>query len=67
MIVLRSGYSALMDIFESKILFSITSSPNQKEQENRFNLWDKKPLRDSTSLIQNKKQTRLMERDTFGF
>ena len=43
-IVVRSGYSTLMDLVELKTPFQITPTPGQREQEYLFDLWYKKTL-----------------------
>ena len=43
-IVVRSGYSSLMDLVELKTPFQITPTPGQREQEYLFDLWYKKTL-----------------------
>lgn len=53
-IISRSGYSTLMDLVELKTPFAITPTPRQREQEYLFDLWYKKSLHNSGSLIQNK-------------
>ncbi len=43
-IVVRSGYSSLMDLVELKTPFQITPTPGQREQEYLFDLWYRKTL-----------------------